>query len=185
MNRILTPPPRLETPRLILRSFLPQDAPALARLAGRREIADTTLAIPHPYTESHAREFIREQAGLRTLGKALAFAIELRTEREVIGAVGFKDIDHEHEQAELGFWIGVDLWGQGYATEAGRALLLYGFQSLGLNRVHAHHMVKNPASGRVLKKLGMQHEGTLRQRIKKREVFEDVILMAILREDWR
>ena len=67
----------------------------------------------------------------------------------------------------LGFWFGVTFWHRGYATESALALLGYAFDELALNRVHAHHMLRNPASGAVLRKIGMQSEGVLRQRIKK------------------
>jgi [ribosomal protein S5]-alanine N-acetyltransferase len=80
--------------------------------------------------------------------------------------------------------VGRDWWGQGYATEAARAVLRYGFEELKLNRIYAHHMTKNPASGRVLEKIGMQREGCLRQMIRKWGVLEDVVLYAILRQDW-
>ena len=84
----------------------------------------------------------------------------------------------------MGFWIGMDWWGKGYATEAAQEVIRYGFEHLKLNRVYAHHMVRNPASGRVLEKVGMKREGLLRQRVRKWGVFEDVVLMAILNEDW-
>jgi [ribosomal protein S5]-alanine N-acetyltransferase len=110
--------------------------------------------------------------------------VTLRPGGSLIGAMGLRDIDTEHSLAEMGFWIGLDWWGQGYATEAGRAVLQFGFEQLNLNRVHAHHMVRNPASGRVLEKIGMRQEGLLRQRVKKWGVFEDVVLMATLRSEW-
>jgi RimJ/RimL family protein N-acetyltransferase len=84
----------------------------------------------------------------------------------------------------MGFWVGVDSWGQGYATEAATALLHFAFEELALNRVFACHMVRNPASGRVLKKIGMRREGLLRQRVRKWDVFEDIAILAILRQDW-
>ena len=84
----------------------------------------------------------------------------------------------------MGMWIGVEWWGRGYATEAARAILDHGFESLGLNRIYAHHMVRNPASGRVLEKIGMMKEGLLRQPVRKWGKFEDVVVFAILRDDW-
>ena len=80
--------------------------------------------------------------------------------------------------------MAVECWGQGYATEAARAVVAFGFEELGLNRIYAHHMVRNPASGRVLAKIGMEPEGLLRQRVKKWGLFEDVVPMALLREEW-
>jgi RimJ/RimL family protein N-acetyltransferase len=174
----------LETPRLLLRPLKLEDAPVVSRLAGRREIADTTIAIPHPYSEPQAREWIASHARPGGANKEIVFAITLKANGQLIGAVGLRDIEKEHSQAELGFWIAVEVWGKGYGSEASAAALRYGFEELKLNRIYAHHMVRNPASGRVLEKIGMKREGLLRQRVKKWGVFEDVTLLAILREDW-
>ncbi len=174
----------LETERLVLRPLTPEDAPTVARLAGRREIADTTISIPHPYSQDQAREWIATHAGPAGAGKELVFGITTRQEGRLMGAVGLREIDTEHSQAEMGFWTEVESWGKGYATEAARAVIRYAFEQLKLNRVYAHHMVRNPASGRVLQKAGMKREGLLRQRVRKWGVFEDVVLLAILRDDW-
>ena len=90
----------------------------------------------------------------------------------------------EPSQAELGFWVAGQAWGKGYATEAARRIVRHAFEELKLNRVYAHHMVRNPASGKVLEKLGMTREGLLRQRVRKWGGYGDVALLAILREDW-
>jgi len=176
--------PTLETQRLILRPLTPQDAPALSRLAGRREIADTTISIPHPYSEERARQWIAETAVLFTKGKSVVFATQLKRDGNLAGVAGLRDIDAEHSLAELGFWVAVECWGQGYATEAARAVVAFGFEQLGLNRIYAHHMVRNPASARALAKIGMKSEGLLRQRVRKWGVFEDVVPLALLREEW-
>jgi ribosomal-protein-alanine N-acetyltransferase len=176
--------PILETERLLLRQLIPQDAPAVAQLAGRREIADTTISIPHPYSERQAWEWIMRCADLYNGGKSLVFGLQLKREGQLVGTIGLRDIESEHCEAELGFWIGVQYWRQGYATEAARAAVAFGFKQLGLNRIYAYHMVRNPASGRVLAKVGMRPEGRLRQRVRKWGVFEDVILMAALRQEW-
>jgi [ribosomal protein S5]-alanine N-acetyltransferase len=161
-----------------------QDAPVLSRLAGRREIADTTISIPHPYSEERARQWIAETADLFAKVKSVAFATQLKRDGNLVGATGLRDIDAEHSQAELGFWVAVECWGQGYATEAARAVVGFGFEQLGLNRIYAHHMVRNPASGRVLARIGLKPEGLLRQRVQKWGVFEDVVPLALLREEW-
>ena len=88
------------------------------------------------------------------------------------------------ERAELGYWVGKPFWGQGYCTEAAQAVIAYGFQTLGLNRIQAHHFGRNPASGRVMQKLGMRYEGLERQYHKKWGQFEDGLGYAILREDF-
>lgn len=175
--------PTLRTARLVLGGFNLRDAPDVQRLAGVREIADTTLAIPHPYELDHARTWIEQQQQESLSGPSLSFAVRLSAAGTLIGCVGLREIDPEHRQAELGFWIGRDWWGQGYAREAARAVIRFGFETLELNRICAHHMVRNPASGRVLLALGMQREGVLRQRVRKWGKYEDVALYAILRAD--
>jgi [ribosomal protein S5]-alanine N-acetyltransferase len=176
--------PTFATERLVLRPLTPADAPAMARLAGRREIADTTISIPHPYSEEQARQWIKSNTDLFANGKFVVFAMESKTDRALAGTIGLREIDTEHSQAELGFWVAVERWGQGYATEAARAVVNFGFTQLGLNRIYAHHMARNPASGRVLLKIGMKREGLLRQRVRKWGVFEDVVLLAALRGEW-
>ena len=179
----MMPLPTLETERLVLRPLAPDDVAALARLAGCREIADTTISIPHPYSEEQARAWITAQISQSGAGKEMVFAVVSKEDVQLIGTVGLREIDAEHSQAEIGFWIGVPSWGRGYATEAARRVVRYAFQELKLNRVYAHHMVRNPASGRVLEKLGMKREGLLRQRVRKWAVFEDVVILAILHDD--
>jgi ribosomal-protein-alanine N-acetyltransferase len=176
-------PPSLRTARLVLGPFNLDDVAELQRLAGAREIADTTISIPHPYERNHALAWIEQQSREAATGRAVSLAVRL-TDHTLVGAAGLRDIDPEHRQAELGFWIGREWWGKGYAREAAKALISFGFESLGLNRIYAHHMTRNPASGRVLLAAGMQREGVMRQRVRKWDVYEDVVLYAILRDEW-
>ena len=174
--------PTLHTSRLLLGPFEPADAAELQRLAGDREVADTTVSIPHPYDLDHALAWIGHQRREAVRGRATNFAVRLPGSM-LIGCAGLRDIDPEHLQAELGFWIGREWWSQGYAREAAAAVVRFGFEQLGLNRIYAHHMARNPAAGRVLLHIGMQQEGFLRERVRKWGVYEDVVLYAILRED--
>ena len=177
--------PSLPTDRLTLRPFTLDDAAAVQALAGRREIADTTISVPHPCSEQQARDWLASHAAAFALGQGAGFAIELNRDQRLIGAVGIRDVSAEHQRGELGMWIGVEWWGHGFATEAARAVVAFGFKQLGLNRIYAHHMVRNPASGKVLVKVGMRREGLLRQPVRKWGKFEDVVLLAILRQDWQ
>ena len=181
----MTEHPVITTTRLILRPWRAEDAAALHLLAGRREIADTMISIPHPFTQEYAEKWVASHDEAFARGEALHFAITLAGTGSLVGAVELRAIDAEHSQVEMSFWIGVEWWGHGYAPEAAKAVIAYAFQELKLNRLYAHHMVRNPASGRVLEKIGMKQEGLLRQRVRKWGVFEDVVLMAILRDDWR
>jgi RimJ/RimL family protein N-acetyltransferase len=175
--------PTLQTRRLILRPFELSDAATVHRLAGDRAIIDTTLNIPNPYTKEMAEEWIATHASKFDAGEAATFAIVSRDAMNLTGAMGLT-IDSRFERAELGYWIGKPYWNKGFCTEAGRAVLKYSFSDLDLNRVYAHHFSRNPASGKVMKKLGMIREGRVRQHIKKEDRFEDLELYGILRADW-
>jgi len=175
--------PRLETHRLRLRPFVAEDAERLAELAGEREIADTMISMPHPFSLTAARTTIAANASGYQAGRSVHFALEAIGERELIGCTELREIDPEHSQAELSFWIGRAAWGRGYASEAAQATVRFGLAELGLNRLYAYHMLRNPASGAVLRKAGMKQEGVLRERVKKWGVFENVALYAVLRSD--
>ena len=168
-----TTPPTLRTERLVLRPFAPEDAADVQRLAGAREVAATTLHIPHPYGDGVAEAWIATHAERFAEGRVLTLAITLRDGGAVVGAIGLT-FNRAHHNAEMGYWVGVPYWGRGYATEAAAALLRYGFDVLGLHRVHATHLTRNPASGRVMQKIGMRHEGTMREHTLKAGAFEDL-----------
>ena len=100
-----------------------------------------------------------------------------------MGAIGLH-VEHFHQRAEIGYWLGVPYWGKGYATEAAKAVIGYAFETLGVQRVFAFHFTRNPASGRVLARAGMQREGTMRQHLVKWDERVDVDYYGILRDDW-
>lgn len=171
--------PTLETLRLKLRPYAESDIPELVPLIGAREVAATTLRIPFPYTENDARGFL---AMVRDDDK-IWLAVTLKSNARQIGGIGLR-IDREHQNAEVGYWLGAAYWRNGYAAEAAREMLRYGFQELGLHRIFASHFGHNPASGRVLRKLGMRHEGCQREHIRKWDQFVDSELYGILRHEW-
>ena len=116
-------------------------------------------------------------------GELVNFAIVRRADNALLGAIGLR-INQQHTHAELGYWIGQPYWNAGYCTEAAHAVVAYGFEGLKLHRIHASHMTRNPASGRVMQKIGMHYEGCLRQHVKKCEVFEDLALYGILQSEY-
>ncbi len=164
----------------MLRPFVRADAPHVLRLAGAREIADTTLTIPHPYLAGMAEQWIATHGDAWEQQDRGTFAITTETDG-LIGAIGLH-FRPAHRRAELGYWIGRPFWNRGFATEAARAVIRFGFETLELNRIHASHLTRNPASGRVLVKAGMQLEGILRQHVMKWDRPEDLAQYAILRE---
>lgn len=175
--------PALETSRLILRPFRKDDASPVQRLAGDREIADTTLNIPHPYENGMAEKWIEAHGPGYEAEKLATFAITLRDNEALIGAIGLK-IDRGLNKGDLGYWIGKPYWNLGYATEAARSIIAFGFDKLGFNRIHACHLARNPSSGRVMEKIGMLREGIARQDTMKWGKYEDLVTYGILREDW-
>ncbi|MEQ8764202.1 MAG: GNAT family N-acetyltransferase [Planctomycetota bacterium] len=177
-------PPTLMTSRLRLRPFRSEDAPEVQRLAGDRRVADGTLHVPHPYPDGEAERWIATLEPAFDAKVLAQFAIVDLESDELRGSIGLQ-LNFDHDTAELGYWIGPDYWGQGLATEAGRAVVAWGFEELGCNRISAHHFSENIASGRVLLKIGMQHEGHVRQAIKKDGQYLDIELYAILRSDRR
>jgi len=175
--------PTIHTERLTLRPFSLDDAGAVQRLAGDRDIAATTILIPHPYPDGAAEEWIGTHAGMFEHGEGLTVAVTARAGGVLHGAVSLT-IDARHHHAELGYWIGKAYWGRGYATEAARAVVDYGFHTLKLHRVFAHHMARNAASGRVLEKLGMRYEGTLAEHVRKWDDYEDIRHFGLLARDY-
>jgi len=178
----MLPIPQLQTQRLLLRPFVPADGPAVEALAGVREVADTTLSIPHPYPSGAGVVWIATHAGAWTRGSGLTLAIcNAADDGALIGAVGL-ELNKTHRHGEIGYWIGRPWWGSGYATEAAKALTTYGLGPLGLRRIQGRHFIRNPASGRVLLKLGMQLEGVNRDAFLRWGQFEDVAVYAILQD---
>ena len=174
--------PEIETERLLLRPFRLTDAPDIMRLAGDRDVALNTLEIPHPYEAGMAEEWIATHQKGYIEDKIANFAVVIKSEGTLIGAVGL-EIERRHKRAILGYWIGKPYWGNGYATEAAGAVVRFGFEELGLNRISAGHFRRNPASGRVMQKIGMKHEGLKRKDLIKWGEFQDSEEYAILKED--
>jgi len=176
----MTTPPVLKTARLILRAFRLLDAPVVEKHAGIFEIADTTLNIPHPYPEGAAAEWIGSHPQDFALKKAVHFAITLRKGEQLIGAISLMNIEKNHRKAEMGYWIAKEFWNRGYATEAAEAMVTFGFKELNLHKIYATYFRRNPASRRVLEKIGMQQEGILRSHIQKWDRYEDLVICGLI-----
>jgi [ribosomal protein S5]-alanine N-acetyltransferase len=174
--------PTLTTPRLVLRPFSLADATVLQKLVGEKEIAENTLTIPHPYLDGMAEAWINTHAPGWQRAEQAVFAITEPNEG-LIGVIDIR-IKPEHKRAEVGYWIGIPFWGRGYASEALEAIIEFGFKQLDLNRIHADHFVRNPASGRVMEKAGMKYEGRFREHILKWGKFEDLATYSILRSEY-
>ena len=151
------------------------DAARIQELAGAREVALNTLTIPHPYPDGAAETWIAAEKE-----DVVRFGID---DGQLVGVIGLH-LNRQDNRAELGYWIGVPFWGRGYATEAATEVVRYGFEELGLNKIYAGYFSRNPASGNVLRKIGMRHEGTLRQQHRKWGEYVDVEFYALTRDEF-
>jgi len=172
-------PYSLETDRLLLRSFEISDRYRIYEIAGAREIYESTVSGHFPYNEDLAEGVVVMQQYRYFQGKRIPFAITLRDTGVLIGAVVLI-VEKDFNRAEIGYWLGVSSWGRGYATESAKAVLTYGFKELGYHRIYAWHMATNPASGRVLQKIGLKHEGTYRDRVLKDGTYRDIKFYGML-----
>jgi [ribosomal protein S5]-alanine N-acetyltransferase len=186
------PPPLLETSRLILRGYVMSDAPSLARTCNDIDVVRWTSSHPFPYELKHAEEFIGKREKEYQDRKASVFAAFLKEtdhagnvrEGPLVGAVGLHRAP-DHQRAELGYLIGKDFWGNGYATEIARTAAAHGFEELHLTRIHAGAYADNAPSVRVLEKLGFRHEGVQRRHVSRFGTWHDLVLFGMLREEWK
>jgi RimJ/RimL family protein N-acetyltransferase len=152
--------PLLKTKRLVLRAPRIDDAEAVAALLDDRRISENLARVPFPYGRADAEAFI---AKVNQPGGEIAFLIT-EPDDTIVGACGIHKCDEVHP--EIGYWLGVPYWGQGYATEAVRALIDHAFGDLGHQALQAGARVSNPASRRVLEKCGFQWTGVVLTRIR-------------------
>lgn len=178
----MTPIVTIGTKRLRLRPFQTADAEAVHRLAGSQDVAAGTF-LPHPMDRQAAQDWVTERLKDQAAGTGVTFAITLLENGELIGSIGM-ELMLVHEQGRLTYWLGRDYWNQGYGTEAVTALVEYGFNSLKLHRIYAPHFHTNPASGRVLQKVGMTHEGRLREHYLRFGQRVDVELYGMVRQEF-
>ena len=147
------------TARLTLRPAWPEDAPQLAAAIGHESVTRNLSKVPWPYSLADAEAFLKIPRQPRDV-----FCLILEHKGaypRLIGGIGMGAIEGGHE---FGYWLTPSAWGRGYATEAGRAMVAAARHTLGLHRLKAGHFVDNPASGRVLTKLGFRPTGGVTQR---------------------
>jgi len=175
--------PVLETKRLRMRPFTKADAQDVFAYASSAEVARYMTWEAHQTLEDTFWfiDWAQEQVDRDQLGQ---WAIEYKETGKVIGSIGFSQFDAAHSCGTVGYALGVDYWNQGLTTEALCRLLQFVFLDMELNRVEAVHFIENTASGRVMEKVGMQYEGTFREKILSKDRYWDVKQYAILRRDW-
>ncbi len=173
--------PTLPGERVILAPFRLEDAPLVQRYAGDEAVARTTLHVPHPYPDGAAEEWIASHDRLFIQKNDIVFSIR-SPQGELYGAINLL-LNLAKLEGEIGYWIAMPYWNRGFCTEATRLLLAYGFATLPLARIHAHHFAHNPASGRVMAKAGMKRIGYLKEHVLKNGELIDVVAYAMTREE--
>ena len=175
--------PVLETQRLLLRPLKMSDCQDVFAYSRDPEVARHVLWDAHQ-TIGQTRGYLRYILRQYRNGDPSSYGIVLKDTGHVIGTIGFMWLNTENRSAEVGYSLAREYWNQGFMTEALRAVLDLAFRKLNLHRVEAQHETDNPASGRVMLKSGMRHEGTMRGRLFNKGRFVDMDVYAILREDW-
>ena len=175
--------PTLYTKRLMLRSFTLEDAADVQHLLDDPDMASTTDEIEYPYQDGAAEEYIQWcQECFEDSGRT-NFAATLRTDSTLIGKVGLNFRIHlPYKDAELSYWIGKPYWNCGYCTEAAKAVLAYAFREHDIEYIYANYFKRNPASGRVMQKIGMRYVEYI-PKDPKRHYFEDTIRYEILKNE--
>jgi [ribosomal protein S5]-alanine N-acetyltransferase len=177
--------PRLETPRLVLRALSLDDADDIFAYASDSEVTRYTIFERHLSSKT-TTEWLRSVIDTYRDGHPGPWGMELRSSRRLIGACGFRNWETQHGCAEMGYTVTRAYWNQGYASEAVRALIAFGFEHMNLNRIEARAVPANLGSTRVMEKAGMKFEGVLRQSEFFKGAYQDLAIYSILRHDpWR
>ncbi|MBE6596943.1 MAG: GNAT family N-acetyltransferase [Ruminococcaceae bacterium] len=182
--KIFSEIPTLSTERLTLRALCPVDAEDMFEYSRRGDLTEYLLWSPHE-SLAYTREYLKYVGTRYAVGDFYDWAVVLRESGKMIGTCGFTRIDTVNEWGEIGYVLNPDYHGRGYATEAARAVLDFGFRRVGLHRVEARFMEGNSHSESVMKRLGMSFEGYERESIFVKGRYRTVGKYAILAEEYK
>lgn len=171
---------RLETERLILRPFVLEDADAMFRNWASDPEVTKYMTWPTYQNKETADQILSQWTAAYGDPSFYQWAIELKSLAEPIGSISVVFSNRKVNSAHMGYCIGSKWWGQGIMTEALQTVMDYLFEEVGFNRIEAQHDTRNPASGAVMRKCGMQFEGTLRQSIRTNQGIGDSSWYALL-----
>lgn len=173
----------LPGPRIDLARPEPSQTSAFVRLLNEPSVARWTLHMPFPYARKDAQDWLKRARNLRRSGGSLPTTIVRRSDGTVLGGAGLHRIDSEGARAEVGYWLGREYRGCGYATEAVNVLLTVGFTRLGLHRIEARILSGNSASIGVVRRCGFRYEGRLRDEVRKDGEWRASLLYSRLAND--
>ncbi|MEN6520333.1 MAG: GNAT family N-acetyltransferase [Armatimonadota bacterium] len=175
---------KIETERLILRTLRELDAPELFPLINDADVARYMLRVPHPYPENALPEWLKKAEESMERKEQFEFAIILKETGKPIGVCSLDEISWEYEKAELGYWLGKPYWRRGIMTEAAKAVVSFGFDTLKLERIYACCFEQNQTSAKVIQKAGLRYEGCSRHDIKRNGVFINILCFGMIRADY-
>ncbi|MEC5425787.1 GNAT family N-acetyltransferase [Virgibacillus sp. C22-A2] len=172
----------IETNRLLLRLFKESDAPEIAKLCNNYNIYKNTLYLPYPYSTEDALLWIKNHLANFKEDKSYEFAITDKITGELYGAIALTN-NQKFKNGEIAYWMGEEYWGNGYATEAAKAVVDFAFIEKQYHKVFARYFASNLASGRILEKIGMRKEGVLRNHVLKENKYIDLVYYGILKSE--
>lgn len=172
----------ITTERLILRLFQTTDAAAVAALCNNYNLYKNTLYLPYPYSLNDALSWMEHHYDNFMADKLYEFAVTDKETGEVFGAIALSNNKHVN-QGEIAYWIGEQYWGNGYATEAAQSILQFACEEKKLHKVFARYFSSNPASGKVMEKIGMKKEGILKEHVIKDSKYKDLVYYGIINEN--
>lgn len=169
----------ITTERLILRPFEISEAQRICELCNNYNIYKNTLTLPYPYPIESALSWIPTHEENFRNDKLYDFAVTNKLTGELFGAIGLSN-NQKHKNGEIAYWIGEEYWGNGYATEAVRAVINFAFSEKGYHKVWGRFFATNPSSGKVMEKVGMIKEGVQAEQVIKEDNYQDLIYYGII-----
>lgn len=177
--------PKIETDRLILRRIEVTDAQSVFEhwLSDER-VSDNRISPAHK-TVSETIEKVAKIVSEYVIKEFCYWGIELKANGELIGEIDLCEFDNTTENCEVSYSLGYKWWNQGYGTEALRAVVDFGFRHMNIHKISAAHNIDNPASGKIMSKVGMVQEGMIRHMIRNaKSQYKDCAIYGILQEDY-
>lgn len=175
--------PVLETERLLLRKLESSDSEDIFDYASVPEVADFLIWNPHTKIND-SLDFIQFAQEQFKTASSLVFGIELKAEKKLIGTIDLRGFNSVHRCGDVGYVISKKYWNRGFVTEAFKELVRFGFTELNLNRIEAHCEHENIGSWKVMEKVGLSYEGTMREKVFFKEKFHSMKMYSILKNDW-
>ncbi|MEW4282458.1 GNAT family N-acetyltransferase [Priestia koreensis] len=176
--------PMIETKRLILRKIEMNDARRMFDyIFSDRRVMDNLIKGPHKAI-SETIDRLTEITNHYVSENFCYWGIEIKESGELIGTIDLYNIDESTENCEVGYNIGFNWWNQGYGSEALHAIVEFAFRFMNIHKISATHNIDNPASGRIMLKVGMKREGIIRHMIRKNNQYKDCGIYGILQQEY-